>query len=83
MTVTLDTTSLYSGQGFNVQDIVNQILDSERGQETQWKNEQTTLQSQTTALDQLQSRDLDAVHGCEQLKRFLRRDGSSLRVPRT
>jgi flagellar hook-associated protein 2 len=55
MTVTLDTTSLYSGQGFNVQDIVNQILDSERGQETQWKTEQTTLQSQTTALDQLQS----------------------------
>ncbi len=55
MTVTLDTTSLYSGQGFNVQTMVSQVLDSERGQETQWKSEQTTLQGQSTALNQLES----------------------------
>lgn len=55
MSVTLQTTSLYSGQGFNVQDMVNQILDSKRGQETQWKNQQTTLQNQSTALNQLET----------------------------
>ena len=55
MTVTLNTTSLYSGQGFDVQTMVNEVLDSERGQETQWKSEQTTLQSQSTALNQFES----------------------------
>jgi flagellar hook-associated protein 2 len=55
MTVTLDTTSLYSGKGFDVQSLVNQILDSERGQETQWKSQQTTLQSQIAAVNQLET----------------------------
>lgn len=55
MTVTLDTQSLFTGQGIDVQDMVNQVEQSERGEETQWQNEQTTLQSETTALTQLQS----------------------------
>jgi flagellar hook-associated protein 2 len=55
MTVTLDTTSLYSGQGFDVQSMVNQVLDAQRGPENQLKAQQSTLQSQTTALNQLET----------------------------
>lgn len=55
MTVTLDTTSLYNGKGFDVQSMVSQIIDSKRGQETQWKAQQTTLQNQSTALNQLET----------------------------
>ena len=73
MTVTLDTTSLYSGKGFDVQTLVNEVLASERGEETQWKSEQSTLQSRVSALDSFKTqiatlyadannlRDLDGV----------------------
>lgn len=55
MTVTLNTVDLFNGQGFDVQSMVNQVLDAERGQENQWKSQQTTLQSQATALNQLET----------------------------
>jgi flagellar hook-associated protein 2 len=53
MTITLDTTSLYSGKGFDVQSMVQQVLQSQRGQETLWKNQQTQVQKQTAALNDL------------------------------
>jgi flagellar capping protein FliD len=55
MPITLNTTSLFNGQGFDVQSMVNQVLESQRGQETLWKSQQTTLQSQATALNQIES----------------------------
>lgn len=55
MPVTLNTTSLFDGSGFDVQSMVNQVLDSQRGPETQWKSQQATLQSQSTALNQLET----------------------------
>ncbi|ABF41937.1 flagellar hook-associated 2-like protein [Candidatus Koribacter versatilis Ellin345] len=55
MTITLDTTSLYSGKGFDVQSMVNQILNAQRTQEDQWKSQQTLVQNQTSALTAIQS----------------------------
>lgn len=55
MAITLDTTSLYSGNGFDVQSMVNQVLDAQRGQETLWKSQQSTIQSQTSALNQIET----------------------------
>ena len=55
MTITLDTTSLYSGKGFDVRSMVNQVLDSKRGQENQWKSQQAHLQQQSDALNEIQS----------------------------
>jgi flagellar hook-associated protein 2 len=48
-------TNWMSGNGFDVTTVVNDILNSERGPETEWKNEQTTLTSQESALQGLQS----------------------------
>lgn len=55
MPVTLNTTSLFDGSGFDVQSMVTQVLDSQRGPETEWKSQQTTLQSQSTALNQIET----------------------------
>src|SRR5580693_8791817 len=46
MGISLNPSTLLSGQGINVSSLVNQILSESDGQLTEWQNEQSTLQTQ-------------------------------------
>lgn len=50
MGVSLNPASLLSGQGLDVNSLVNQLLTQKSGQLTSWQNEQTTLQLQAGLL---------------------------------
>lgn len=50
MGVSLNPASLLSGQGLDVNSLVNQLLTQKSGQLTAWQNEQTTLQLQAGLL---------------------------------
>ena len=50
MGVSLNPASLLSGQGLDVNSLVNQLLSQKSGQLTAWQNEQTTLQLQAGLL---------------------------------
>ena len=51
MGISLNPSSLLSGQGIDVQSLVNALLNQKSGQLQQWQNEQTTLQKQAGALN--------------------------------
>jgi len=46
MTISLNPSTLLSGQGIDVNSLVQQVLSQSSGQLTEWQNEQTTLQNQ-------------------------------------
>jgi len=50
MGITLNPSTLLSGQGLDVNSLVNQLLTQKSGQLTSWQNEQTTLQLQAGLL---------------------------------
>jgi len=50
MGISLNPATLLSGQGIDVSSIVSQIIAGQSGELTEWQNEQTTLQTQATAL---------------------------------
>jgi len=60
MSLSLDTSTLFSGQGIDVTSIVNQLVAAARQPETAWQQQQQDLQSQEGALNQLNS-DLSAL----------------------
>lgn len=70
MAITLDTTSLFSGNGFDVQSMVNQVLDAQRGQETLWKSQQTKIQSQTSALNEIETEIANLYSDANNLRDF-------------
>ena len=50
MGISLNPSTLLSGDGIDVSGLVNQILNQKSGQLTEWASEQTTLQSQASLL---------------------------------
>lgn len=50
MGISLNPSSLLSGQGIDVSTIVSEILNQQSGQLTEWQNEQATLQTQASLL---------------------------------
>ncbi len=50
MGISLNPSSLLSGQGLDVSSLVDQLMNQKSGQLTEWKNEQTTLQQQAALL---------------------------------
>lgn len=55
MGISLNPFSLLSGEGLDINSVVNQILSQKGGQLTQWQNEQATLQLQSTVLKLINS----------------------------
>lgn len=55
MGISLNPATLLSGQGINVSNLVNQVLAESSGQLTEWDGEQSTLQSQASALTSINS----------------------------
>jgi len=53
MGISLNPSSLLSGQGLDVSSLVSQLLNQKSGQLTEWQNEQTTLQQQAGLLKQI------------------------------
>lgn len=51
----IDTTTLFSGQGIDVTSAVSQLATAARAPETAWQQQQQALQSQGSALNQLNS----------------------------
>jgi flagellar hook-associated protein 2 len=60
MSSNIDTTTLFSGSGIDVATTVSQLVTAARAPETNWQNQQDAIQTQVTALNQLNS-DLSAV----------------------
>ncbi len=55
MGISLNPASILSGQGIDVSSLVSQILSESSGQLTEWQSEQSTLQSQASDLNVLNS----------------------------
>ena len=55
MGISFNPASLLSGQGIDVNTVVQEILSESSGQLTQWQGEQTTLQTQASALSSINS----------------------------
>jgi flagellar hook-associated protein 2 len=55
MGISLNPATLLSGQGINVSSLVNEILAESSGQLTEWEGEQSTLQTQSSALTGINS----------------------------
>ena len=53
MSSSIDTTTLFSGQGIDVTSVVSQLVTAARAPETNWQKQQTTIQTQVDALTQL------------------------------
>jgi len=60
MGISLNPSTLLSGQGLDVSSLVTQLLSQKSGQVTTWQNEQTTFQLQAGALQSINS-DLSAL----------------------
>ena len=60
MSSNIDTTTLFSGQGIDVANTVSQLVTAARAPEKNWQGQQDAIQTQVTALNQLNS-DLSAV----------------------
>jgi flagellar hook-associated protein 2 len=60
MSSNIDTTTLFSGTGIDVATTVSQLVTAARAPETNWQNQQDAIQTQVTALNQLNT-DLSAV----------------------
>ena len=55
MTISLNPSSLLSGQGIDVNSLVQQVISESSGQLTQWQNEQSVLQTQASDLTAIQT----------------------------
>ncbi|HTZ81687.1 MAG TPA: flagellar filament capping protein FliD [Candidatus Acidoferrales bacterium] len=55
MGISLNPSSLLSGQGIDVNTIVSEVLSQQSGQLTEWQNEQSTLQTQASLLTGINS----------------------------
>lgn len=55
MGISLNPSTLLNGQGIDVSSLVQQVLSETDGQLTTWQNEQTTLQTQASALTSINS----------------------------
>jgi flagellar hook-associated protein 2 len=55
MGISLNPSAILNGQGIDVNSIVDQILSEGSGQLTEWENEQSTLQTQASALSGINS----------------------------
>jgi len=55
MGISFNATSLLSGNGINVSAVVEELQAAENGQLTAWKNDLTTLQSQASAMSNINS----------------------------
>ncbi|HEV2398257.1 MAG TPA: flagellar filament capping protein FliD [Candidatus Sulfotelmatobacter sp.] len=53
MGISLNPSTLLSGQGLDINSLVSQLINQKSGQLTEWQNEQTTLQTQAGALKQI------------------------------
>jgi len=53
MSSSINTTTLFSGQGIDVTSAVQQLVTAAEAPETNWQNQQQSLQSQESALNQL------------------------------
>jgi flagellar hook-associated protein 2 len=60
MSSNIDTTTLFSGQGIDVSTVVSQLVTAARKPETNWQSQQDAIQTQVTALNQLNT-DLSAL----------------------
>ena len=60
MSLNFDTTTLFSGQGIDVNSVVSQLVTAARAPETAWQQQQQALQSQGSALTTLNN-DLSAL----------------------
>jgi flagellar hook-associated protein 2 len=65
MGITVNTSGLLSSSGFDVQGLVDDIIQEDQQQEQPWKDEQTALTAQTSAINQLNS-DLASVNSSVQ-----------------
>jgi flagellar hook-associated protein 2 len=61
MSITVNTSGLLSSSGFDVQGLVDSIIQADQAQEQPWKDQQTALTAQTNAIDQLNT-DLASVN---------------------
>lgn len=61
MAVTVNTSGLMSSSGFDVQGLVDQMIQAAQAPEQVWKNQQTTLAAQATALNSLSTK-LSSLH---------------------
>src|ERR1700749_1873884 len=61
MSITVNTSGLLSSSGFDVQGLVDSIIQADQQQEQPWKDQQTALTAQTNAINQLNS-DLASVN---------------------
>src|ERR1700693_3945673 len=55
MGISFNAASLLSGSGINVSSVVSEIQAGQTGQETAWKADQTTLQTQATSISNINS----------------------------
>jgi len=81
MGITVNTAGLMSSSGFDVQGLADTMMEAAAAPEQAWKNQQTTLSGQTSALNQLSS-DLSSVNSSVQsltdvLGAFAQRTASS------
>lgn len=53
MGISLNPSTLLSGQGLDITSLVSQLINQKSGQLTEWQGEQTTLQTQAAALKQI------------------------------
>jgi flagellar hook-associated protein 2 len=53
--ISLNPSTLLNGQGLDVTDLVNQIISQSSGELTEWQNEQSTLQTQASAITSISS----------------------------
>lgn len=65
MGITVNTSGLLSSSGFDVQGLVDDIIQADQEQEQPWKDQQTALTAQTSAINQLNS-DLASVNSSVQ-----------------
>ena len=61
MGITVNTAGLLSSSGFDVQGLVDQMMQAAQAPEQVWKDQQTTLSSEASALKSLSS-NLSALH---------------------
>jgi flagellar hook-associated protein 2 len=65
MAITVNTSGLLTSSGFDVQGLVDAIIQADQAQEQPWKDQQTALTAQTSAINQLNA-DLAAVNASVQ-----------------
>ena len=66
MGISFNASSLLSGNGINVSSVVSEIQAGQTGQETAWKADQTTLQTQATTITNINT-DLSALSAAVQV----------------